>query len=111
MSQAPRPYMTPSSTLASNRGRDHSASAPPGRLTTGPRAAWMPDVSEPQSSDGGFMANSSAVPGALPSIDVAGLLGSCRLVDLSVLTAAELPGSWPTVTPYHAMDINWYTDW
>jgi isatin hydrolase len=43
--------------------------------------------------------------------DVAQLLRSCRLIDLSVLTAEELPGTWPTVTPYHAMTICEYTDW
>jgi kynurenine formamidase len=33
------------------------------------------------------------------------------VVDLSVLVSEELPGTWPTVTPYHAMLVNWYTDW
>jgi kynurenine formamidase len=43
--------------------------------------------------------------------ELAGLFATSRLIDLSVLTAEELPGTWPTVTPYHAMLINWYTDW
>jgi kynurenine formamidase len=43
--------------------------------------------------------------------ELVGLLSSFRLVDLSVVTAEELPGTWPTVTPYHAMTICEYTDW
>jgi len=43
--------------------------------------------------------------------ELAELLRSYRLIDLSVLTAEELPGTWPTVTPFHAMTICEYTDW
>jgi isatin hydrolase len=43
--------------------------------------------------------------------DLAAMFASCTLVDLSVLNSELLPCTWPTVTPYHAMLINWYTDW
>lgn len=43
--------------------------------------------------------------------DLARMFASCTLVDLSVLNSELLPCTWPTVTPYHAMLINWYTDW
>jgi kynurenine formamidase len=39
------------------------------------------------------------------------LFRNITVVDLSVLVSEELPGTWPTVTPYHAMLVNWYTDW
>lgn len=43
--------------------------------------------------------------------DLGQLFRSHTLIDLSVLNSEHLPCTWPTVTPYHAMLINWYTDW
>jgi kynurenine formamidase len=57
------------------------------------------------------MGRQPVVPEAPATEDLARALVSCKLVDLSVVTAEELPGTWPTVTPYHAMLVNWYTDW
>ena len=39
------------------------------------------------------------------------LVRGATIIDLSVLNSEELPSSWPTVTPYHAVNVNWYTDW
>lgn len=57
------------------------------------------------------MANGPVVPEAQVMSDVSQFLRGCRVVDLSVLVSEQLPGSWPTVTPFHSMQINWYTDW